>query len=195
MPCPIPITSLLPICSISWAKAESPGAAPGRGNPKSEDGKTTFFAVGYSNQTRTPTWTAFEVENPGGPILNCERDDQFEPEPQADPVITHRDYSKTGYSHSHMVPNAAMAYWKDCEANKATFITSNIALQLQPYNGGVWEALKTAVAGEKTGGDKFNAGLIGRSMHVWVFAGPVFWGRTADIEKVGQKEIWVPIIF
>lgn len=163
---------------------------------KSEDGVTTFFVVGYSNKTHTPTWTAFEIENPGKPVLSCERPSDFTPEPRANPVVVHTDYAAsagaTTYSRGHMVPNSAMAYWRGCEGNKATFITSNIVPQLQANNAGVWEALESAVAGKKRSGGAFDMGLIGRSKHVWVFAGPVYWGRTVDIEKISPKEIWVP---
>lgn len=163
---------------------------------KSEDASTTFFAVGYSNKSRTPAWTAFEIEEPGPPNLDCERAGRFGPEDRADPVITHGDYQSSGYSRGHMVPNAAMAYWRGCEGNKATFITSNIVPQLQAHNGGVWEALESAIAGKKGNGRKFAQGLIGRSKHVWVFAGPVFWGRSTDLEKVSpSKQIWFPTAF
>lgn len=163
---------------------------------KSEDLATTFFVVGYSNRTRTPTWTAFEIENPGPPQLACERAGRFGPEDRADPEITHDDYSSSGYSRGHMVPNAVMAYWRGCEANKATFITSNIVPQLQSHNGGVWEALESAISGKKAREGKFAQGLIGRSQHVWVFAGPVYWGRTTEIDKISpSKKIWVPTAF
>jgi DNA/RNA endonuclease G (NUC1) len=111
-------------------------------------------------------------------------------------VVLHDDYKAipgaTAYSRGHMVPNSAMAYWQGCKGNKATFITSNIVPQLQANNAGVWEALESSIAGKKKPGGSFDMGLIGRSKHVWVFAGPVYWGRTVDIEKMGQKEIWVP---
>lgn len=163
---------------------------------KSEDEATTFFVVGYSNKTRTPTWTAFEIDDPRKPNLSCDRAGKFASEGRADPVVVHTDYAAipdaTAYSRGHMVPNSVMAYWRGCEGNKASFITSNIVPQLQGNNAGVWEALESAIAGKKKPGGSFNTGLIGRSKHVWVFAGPVYWGRTADIEKMGPKEIWVP---
>lgn len=151
----------------------------------------TFFVVGYSDETRTPAWTAFEIEEPGEPILSCSRAGQFAPEPRADPVIVHQDYRSSGYSRGHLVPNAAMAYWRGCEANRATFITSNIVPQLQAHNAGVWEELETAIAGKKGGSTAgFTPGLIRPGRHVWVFSGPVFWGDA--IQKISAKDIWVP---
>lgn len=79
----------------------------------------TYYAVGYSDETRTPLWSAMEVKNAGEPTLGCKRVSKFASEPQADPEITHKDYANDeGYSRGHMTPNAIMAYVYGCEAAK-----------------------------------------------------------------------------
>lgn len=151
----------------------------------------TWFAVGYSENTHTPIWTAYEVENCGLPKEDCKRPSTFKSEPVAETVITHKDYSNSGYSRGHMVPNAAMAYCCNCNAATATFITSNIVPQLQDHNGGVWERLESEISGLKSSSG-FRKGLAQKVKKLWVYTGPVFFGEEKEIKKISNKNIWVP---
>lgn len=152
----------------------------------------TFFAVGYSNETRTPLWSVMEVKNAGEPTLGCMRVNKFAAENRADPPITHKDYANNeGYSRGHMTPNAIVAYVYGCEAATTTFITSNIVSQLQRHNAGVWEALESAIGGKATSSG-FVKGLVQKAPAVWIYTGPVFWGKPTEIQKLGPKEIWIP---
>jgi len=152
----------------------------------------TYYAVGYSDETRTPLWSAMEVRQAGEPILGCKRAGKFAPEPRAEPQIFHTDYKNSdGYSRGHLTPNAVVAYVHGCEAAKATFVTSNIVPQLQSHNGGVWEALEAAIGGRNSGSG-FVPGLVQKVPDVWIYTGPVFWGGVEGVRKLGPKEVWVP---
>jgi len=152
----------------------------------------TFYAVGYSDESRTPLWSVMEVQQAGEPILGCKRSGKFAPEPQASLQIFHADYSNQGgYSRGHLTPNAIAAYVFGCEAAKATFITSNIVPQLQGHNAGVWEALESAIGGRNSGSG-FRPGLAQRVPEAWIYTGPVFWGGAQAVQKLGPKGIWVP---
>lgn len=182
---------------VAWLTALSAFAQFFEGNePKSKKPVQTFnytyFVVGYSNESRTPLWSAMEVKNAGEPILGCKRVNRFSTEKDADPPITHQDYSNSeNYSRGHMTPNAVVAYTFGCDAAKASFVTSNIVPQLQKHNAGVWESLEAAVGG-KSSSNGFMPGLVQRAPEVWVYTGPVFWGKKSDIQKLGSKEIWIP---
>jgi DNA/RNA endonuclease G (NUC1) len=152
----------------------------------------TYYVVGYSNESRTLLWSAMEVKNAGDPILGCKRVTRFTTEQDADPQITHKDYNnQQGYSRGHMTPNAVVAYTFGCDAAKATFVTSNIVPQLQKHNAGVWESLEAAVGG-RNASNGFVTGLVQKAPEVWVYTGPVFWGKKSDIQRLGEKEIWIP---
>jgi DNA/RNA endonuclease G (NUC1) len=138
-----------------------------------------------------------EVADAGEPNLGCQRPARFASESDQSPVIAHADYSSADadgvhYSRGHMTPNSIVAYTFGCEAAATTFKTSNIVPQLQHHNAGIWEALESAVGGKSKGAKGFSKGLAQNVSHVFIYTGPVFWGRSADIKKISQKEIWVP---
>jgi len=161
--------------------------------------KYPYFAVGYSNESHTPLWSAMEIDHPKDPIVGCSRKNIKFATPKDDavnPKITHADYSAEDsegqvYSRGHMTPNSIVAYYFGCEAARTTFITTNIVPQLQKHNAGVWVALEASIAGQNQG-DTFQGGLVQRTTHIWVFTGPVFWGPAKAIEKLGEAEIWIP---
>ena len=149
-----------------------------------------WFSVGYSDETRTPLWSALEIRHAGEPVLGCTRVGRFATEHRADPPIDHKDYAnREGYSRGHLTPNAVVAYVHGCEAAATTFITSNIVPQLQKHNAGVWEALESAIGGRATPSG-FVPGLVQKAPEVWIYAGPVFWA--AEPRKLGPKGIWIP---
>ena len=150
-----------------------------------------YYAVGFSDVTHTSVWSAFTVTATTSPNTTCTRPSSFASEAGASPVITDGDYTGTGYDRGHMVPNAAMAYWRGCTASTATFITSNLCPQIHGFNAGVWEQLESKVAGIN-GGSSFTNGLIKKGNTVWVYCGPVF--ASSDL-KVGTKKIDVPAKF
>ena len=152
---------------------------------------TVYYAVGWSDVTHTALWSAFTVTATGAPTTTCTRSGAFASEAGESPVITDSSYTGTGYDRGHQVPNAAMAYWKGCTANAATFITSNLCPQLHGFNAGVWEKLEEKVAGIN-GGSSFTNGLIKKGNTVWVVCGPVF--ATGD-KTVGSSKIEVPAKF
>lgn len=150
----------------------------------------TWFVVGYSNETRTALWSAMEAEHAGLPAEGCKRPAHFATELRAEPPVTHKDYSnREGYSRGHLTPNAVVAYTFGCEAAQATFITSNLVPQLQGHNAGVWEALEAAVGGKaaRTG---FQAGLVQRAAHTWIYTGPVYDDPAAP--TLGPKRVRIP---
>lgn len=152
---------------------------------------TLYYAVGFSDTTHTALWSAFTVTATGSPTTTCSRPSSFASEAGESPVITDSDYTGTGYDRGHMVPNAAMAYWRGCTASNATFITSNLCPQVHAFNAGVWEKLEEKVAGINSG-SSFTQGLIQKGNTVWVYCGPVFASGDA---KVGSKKIEVPAKF
>jgi len=147
-----------------------------------------YYAVGFSDASHTSLWGAFTVTATTSPNTSCSRPSSFASASKESPVITNSDYTGTGYDRGHMVPNAAMAYWKGCTASNATFITSNLCPQIHGFNAGVWEELESKIAGIN-GGSSFTNGLIKKGNTVWVYCGPVL---ASSDKTVGTKKIEVP---
>ncbi len=59
------------------------------------------------------------------------------------PVAASSDYTSTGFDRGHMLPSADRLSSE--EANKATFIMSNVAPQVPSLNRGVWKSLEEQV--------------------------------------------------
>jgi DNA/RNA endonuclease G (NUC1) len=169
--------------------------------PKTRSATKVFryetYVVGWSDKTHTPLWSAIEVKDAGEPTTGCTRLTHFASDPAESPAITHTDYAAADeegvkYSRGHMTPNSIMAYTFGCEAAATTFKTSNIVPQLQNHNAGIWEALESAIGGKSKGKSGFTKGLAQNVSQVFVYTGPVFWGRSTEIKKISSKEIWVP---
>jgi len=69
-----------------------------------------YYAVGFSDTSHTSIWSAFTVTATTSPNTSCSRPSTFASEAGASPVITHADYTNSGYDRGTMFPNAAMAY-------------------------------------------------------------------------------------
>lgn len=168
--------------------------------PKSRAGTKVFkyevYAVGWSDKTHTPLWSAMELKDAGEPTTGCVRINHFSSDPGESPVIVHGDYAAPDedgvkYSRGHMTPNSVVAYTFGCEAATSTFMTFNIVPQLQNHNAGIWEGLESAIGG-KSGKSGFRKGLVQNVGQVYIYTGPVFWGRSSEIKKISSKQIWVP---
>jgi endonuclease G, mitochondrial len=158
---------------------------------------TTYYAVGWSDTTHTALWSAFTVAPTASPTTTCTRPSSFASESRESPVITDNSYTGTGYDRGHMVPNAAMAYWRGCTASNATFITSNLCPQIHGFNAGVWEKLESMIAG-LNGGSSFTNGLIQKGRTVWVYCGPVVATGDATVGSAKldvAKKFWKTVIW
>lgn len=137
------------------------------------------FTVAYSDKLRHPVWCAYKVgkepkftadERPG-----FRKDKTFKSCPPASA------YAKTGYDRGHMAPNHAIATRYGPEAQKKTFLMSNIAPQTPELNRGVWREVEHRIA------DLFTA----KWGDAWVIVGAVSNGS----ETLSGTDIDVPTQF
>lgn len=80
--------------------------------------------------------------------------------------VKHSDYDNTGYDRGHMAPNAPVAKRYGDEAQRATFLTTNIVPQLPGLNQRGWGTLEGVISED----------WDERFTEVWVFVGPLFEG-------------------
>ncbi len=130
------------------------------------------FTVGYSAATRTPLWVGYRLfADP--PFTPGKRRSRFLIDKRVSNPVSHDDYSNTGYDRGHMAPNAPIARCYGEDAQRETFLTTNIIPQLPGLNQRGWEALESLISTE----------WAERFSEVWVFTGPIFEGPCMELES------------
>ncbi len=147
------------------------GRSPGRfGYPKSiretsdfKILKNTGYWVGYSELRKNPLWSSYRLFRMDNPV-SSERPRRFRVDDRTGARITHEDYTGTNYDRGHMAPNSGICTRFGKEAQRETFLMSNICPQCPGLNRETWQAF------EKIETD-FYSNEFGE---VWVVTGPVF---------------------
>ncbi len=121
------------------------------------------YLVGYDDALGNPRWAAFrvrDVDNAKAPP----RPEGFDVDPRTTAKVEPSWYSSSGYDRGHLAPNYAIATRYGREAQRETFLMSNITPQKHALNAGPWERMEQRIA-------KNYAGRFGE---VWVINGPLF---------------------
>jgi len=127
------------------------------------------YVVGYSDQLRSPVWVAYRVGGGKRQARVAPRPDRFEVDRRVASPVTPQDYSKSGFDRGHLAPNHAIGLWFGEEAQRETFLMSNIVPQRSALNSGAWRAFESRLA----------INYPARFEEVWVLCGPVF-SRTPE---------------
>ncbi len=123
------------------------------------------YVVGYDEVRRNPAWSAYRLfPNPG--TFDFDRPGRFRIDTRTTARVAHSHYTNSGFSRGHMAPNFAIMTRYGREAQRATFLMSNVVPQLQAVNGGPWENLESRIARDF-------ANNLGE---VWVVTGPIYTG-------------------
>jgi len=102
------------------------------------------FLIGWSDSLRHPVWCAYHVpraarfERGERPGFKKDRSTPSAPAPDA--------YTKTGYDRGHMVPNYAIVTRFGQNAQKKTFLMTNIAPQTPSLNRDIWRDVEHRIA-------------------------------------------------
>jgi len=124
------------------------------------------YLSGYCEARHNPAWVGFSISSlTVGPTAR--RPAKFLTDGRTTSRVTHQDYSNTGFDRGHMAPNYAIGTRYGHEAQRETFLMSNIAPQAPDLNRLWWRALE-----EKEAND-----FALRFERVWVICGPVFSGE------------------
>ncbi len=128
------------------------------------------YLSGYCEARRNPAWVSFSISSitrgPSGKRLS-----KFLTDTRTMIGVTHQDYSNSGYDRGHMAPNYAIATRYGHEAQRETFLMSNITPQAPDLNRIWWRVLE-----EKEAND-----FAVRLERVWVVTGPVFAGEVKKL--------------
>ena len=138
------------------------------------------YLSGYCEARRNPAWVGFSISSiTVGPT--AKRLSKFITETRTTIRVAHQDYTGSGYDRGHMAPNYAIGTRYGHDAQRETFLMSNIAPQSPDLNRIWWRVLE-----EKEAND-FSV----RLERVWVVTGPVFAG---DVKKL-PSGVDVPTAF
>ena len=121
------------------------------------------FTVGYSELRRNPLWVVYHVR-PIQRRKSYRRPKDFQVDSRTLVRVSQRDYLNSGYQRGHLAPSWLIAQLHGREAQRQTFLMSNITPQKPRLNQKLWQRLEEVEA------DHFARWFNG----VWVITGPVF---------------------
>lgn len=131
----------------------------------------TGYVAGYCEVLENPVWVAYRISDASKPMPAGERPGSFETDMRTAARVPSSAYANSGYDRGHLAPNHAIATRYGPEAQRETFLMSNIAPQRHALNAGVWKDMEMRIA----------TSYPGRFGEVWVLAGPVFGERPARL--------------
>ena len=129
------------------------------------------YAVGYSEQLGNPVWATYRIADIKDMKEPPPRPEVFEADSRTVARVAPSDYSHSGYDRGHLAPNYAIATRYGPEAQRETFLMSNITPQKHALNAGPWKQLELKIA----------TAYAARFNEVWVVAGPVFGPKPARL--------------
>jgi len=135
------------------------------------------FKIGWSDKLRHPLWVAYHV--PAAAAHEVGERPAFRKDravPASPPAVA---YERSGYDRGHMAPNYAIASRFGAEAQKSTFLMTNVAPQGKSLNRGVWRDMEHRIAELWTA----------RWGEIWVVVGCI---PGADGETLSGTDIDVP---
>ena len=124
--------------------------------------KNQGYIVGYSESRRDPLWAAYRVFHTDRPF-DIPRPAGFAADIRTAARVRETDFAKSGYDRGHMAPNSDIMRDFGKDAQRETFLLSNICPQTAELNERVWERLE---ADERKYADTCE--------EVWVIDGPIF---------------------
>lgn len=143
------------------------------------------YVTGYDESNHSPAWVAYLIHRHGEVGENsvaAPRDlFSFKTDTRTASRITERFYHRSGYDRGHLAPNDAIGVNYGVDAQRETFLMSNIAPQLPQFNRGVWAYLERI---------EQNNWANAREA-VWVITGPMY--TEAENAKLRYQTRAIPV--
>lgn len=127
------------------------------------------YLSGYCEAHRNPAWVSFSVSSIIVGTL-AKRPSKFFTDTRTRSA-THQDFTNSGYDRGHMAPNYAIGTRYGQEAQRETFLMSNISPQTKELNQMWWRVLEEQEVND----------FAVRLERVWVVTGPVFNGTVKKL--------------
>ena len=133
------------------------------------------YSVGYDETLPSPRWSSYRVFT--YKEVHRDRPAGFKPDPRTDARVMTSEYVRSGYDRGHLSPNYAISVCYGEEAQKETFLLSNVVPQLHALNAGLWKDMEQRIMKR----------YVERYGTVWVQVGPVF--TSPPEKKVGRLPV------
>ena len=130
----------------------------------------TGYLVGYCEARKNPAWVGFSISSITVGSA-AKRLAKFQTDIRTTSRVRHEDYTGSGYDRGHLAPNYAIGTRYGHEAQRETFLMSNITPQSPNMNRIWWRLLE-----ERESND-----FAMRLERVWVMTGPVFAGEVKKL--------------
>ncbi len=145
----------------------------------------TGYVTGYDESKHSPAWVAYRLHRHGKVGENsvaAPRDlFSFKTDTRTTSRITERFYYRSGYDRGHLAPNDAIGVNYGVEAQRETFLMSNIAPQRPQFNRGVWAYIERI---------EQNNWANARE-DVWVITGPIY--TEDESAKIRHQNRAIPV--
>lgn len=140
-----------------------------------------FYQICYSTVHKQAIWVAYTLTCSMVENKNCERSDDFRPDPKApNGGAALADYKGSGFDRGHLCPAGDMSF--SCDAMSESFFMSNMSPQVPAFNRGIWKNLEDMV--------RSWASLYSK---IWVVTGPVL---TVDsLGTIGVGRVSIPAYY
>ena len=102
------------------------------GAPKKEGLRllhTAGYTVGYDSNRRLPAWVAYPLSANQVATETAKRPSRFSSDTRVGNPVRHDDYTHSGFDRGHMAPNMAIGLQFGPEAQRETFLLTNICPQ------------------------------------------------------------------
>lgn len=142
-----------------------------------------YFALSYNSTAGEPNWVSWQVTS--ADLGNAPRKQLFDSDstlPAGFKVVSHQDYSGSGFDRGHMCPHSDRAANEDM--SYATFVMTNIIPQAPNVNQKAWAQL-----------EMYSRDLAKRGNHLYVISGPAGQGGRGSkgaADAVGRGKVVVP---
>lgn len=137
------------------------------------------FMLAYSEKLANPLWVTYRVTQHQQPYGKRPR---FQTDWRSIRRIQYQDYTGSGYTRGHHAPNYLIGSRYGYQAQKQTFLMTNISPQLAQFNSKIWQRL------EEVSADYFSKWYP----EFWVITGPIF---DASPQWMKGAKIAIPTAF
>ena len=133
------------------------------------------YSVGYDDSLPAPRWSSYRVFPYRD--VHLERPSSFKSDVRTSARVTTSEYVRSGYDRGHLAPNYAISVCYGEEAQRETFLLSNIVPQLHALNAGLWKDMEQRIMKR----------YVARYGTVWVQVGPVI--SSPAVKRVGRVPV------
>ncbi len=133
------------------------------------------YTVGYDDNLPSARWSSYRVFPYRD--VHLPRPATFFVDKRTQAKVATAEYVHSGYDRGHLAPNYAISVCYGEEAQRETFLLSNIVPQLHALNAGLWKDLEQRIMKR----------YVERYGEVWVQVGPVL--KNPPDSKVGRLPV------